>query len=140
MENSQLNTSPIFLSCGNMNKVKSIIPGFWVHNLSKIDIHLHDLNITIPSGKFVNLEKNFTPEQLEKSLNEGYLGKRKDVLKITFNLHIYEKEPVYEEYKGPTYRPMRVAKIKQNEEELFTDSDFFISDEKFVDDIIKDLD
>lgn len=120
-------------------KLKSVKEGYWVKNLSKIDLHLYDLNVSVNAGQAINLQKYCSIEDIEKSVLEGDIKRHGSKLKIIFNLHTYEDGPKYEEYKGPNYRPIRVMKQKEGEEELFSDSDFFVSDEKFVEEIIKDL-
>lgn len=59
---------------------------FWLTNISKINICLSDLNLTIKSNSTVNLldkkHYNCTLEQIEKSVSTGSISKKKDKLFI----------------------------------------------------------
>jgi hypothetical protein len=54
----------------------------WITNISKADISLSDLNITVKSMKSINLfgHTTITKEQIIKSYMSGSISKRKGVL------------------------------------------------------------
>lgn len=57
---------------------------FWITNISKYNVSIYDLNLTIKAFSSVNLLDNkhysYTLEQLEKSLLSGSLFKKRDKL------------------------------------------------------------
>ncbi len=59
---------------------------FWASNVSKLNVSLRDLGITIPSMKVVNLlndkHYNFNIEQLELSATSGSLYNKRDKILI----------------------------------------------------------
>lgn len=126
---------------------------FWITNISKRDITLHDLGITIRARTSINLlnkrHYNLTPEQLEKSEKEGSLfQKNKFIIKrinpptlnsLTFKVAVdHDAIDFFNATKNPNLvdhnavipsRARSVYEIKQeNYEELI------VSDEQFAED------
>lgn len=68
----------------------------WITNISKADINLSDLNITVKSMKSINLfgHTTITKEQIIKSYMSGSISKRKGVLFFRLTAPIKEKRKV----------------------------------------------
>lgn len=63
-------------------------PGFWITNISKKDVSLADLRLTICSGARKNLldsrHFSYTLEELEKSRESGSLHAKSDKIKVSY--------------------------------------------------------
>lgn len=59
---------------------------FWITNISKMNVSLRDLNITIKARSHVNLlnkrHYSYTLEQLKKSAKSGSIFKKRDKIKV----------------------------------------------------------
>jgi hypothetical protein len=68
-----------------MKSTKNNQPEFWVINISKQNVSLSDLRLTIPAGRSFNLldsrHFNYSADQLEKSMTSGSLFKKSDKIK-----------------------------------------------------------
>jgi len=109
---------------------------YWITNISKRNITLSDLGISVPRETCVNLlSKNYylKPEQIEKSVSSGSIFKKRD--KILSNTKPREPEIKRIELSSrPVLRPPRsIAHIEVKEFE-----ELIISDEKFADEYSSD--
>lgn len=92
---------------------------FWIFNISKFNVNLADLRITIKAGKHLNLlsgNNPYTIGQLEQSLQNGSIAAKSQFIKITrvkpvFN--IPKPEPLPTEI-----RITRVASIIHEEDDI----------------------
>lgn len=100
---------------------------FWVKNISKMNVSLQDLNITIPARTSMNLmdKKHFhyTLEQVEKSVESGSIFKKSDKIKI-MKVPPPEKLPIkiLELSKQPRIIPLR--SLYKIEERHYEELDF----------------
>ena len=120
-------------------KLKFIEDGFWVTNITKNGMLIDDLMYNLGPMQSVNLLNIFPIEVLEKSLESGSLFNKSKKLKVVRNYHHYDNKKYIDEYEGPHCRRKRIAKVK-DDGVVFTDDDFFISDEKFAAEQIKKTD
>lgn len=62
-----------------------MIKEYWITNISKFNVSLADLGITVPAYSSVNLLKKsnrYTIEQIEASVKSGSISKKSDKIKI----------------------------------------------------------
>lgn len=100
---------------------------FWIINISKQNVSLADLALTVPAGKSINLLRkanNFTAEQIYNSVNSGSILKKSDKIKIR---KVRPVRPEPKEIKVSTQPRIATARstveFKENkfEELLFSD-------------------
>ena len=70
-----------------MNKnSKPQLHSFWISNISKMNVCLRDLNLTVKAQSHANLLDNkhysYTLEQLQKSAESGSLFRKRDKIKV----------------------------------------------------------
>lgn len=109
-----------------MNKIT-----FWVTNISNMNVSLSDLNLTIKPFSSVNLldskHYSYTKEQLDKSVKEGSIFKKRNKIFVRKVAPIVEKKTILS--IKDTYiqsRERSVYSIKQEtyEELEMTDDEF----------------
>lgn len=116
--------------------MKKTKPTFWVTNISKMNVSLADLNLTIKAFSSVNLlddrHYQYTEEQLKKSFESGSIYKKRDriiVRKVAPEVLI-ANIPFSRETFIPT-RERSVLSIKEeNYEELNASTDDIRADEE----------
>ncbi len=107
---------------------------FWIINVSKMDVSLADLNVTVRSHTSVNLldsaHYQLTEEQIQFSLEKGSLHKKRDKIKVRLHAPIPEKPRLIEKAEN-FQRPLRsgIETTAPKYEELD------ISDEKFAEEL-----
>jgi len=105
---------------------------FWVTNISKMDVSLSDLNLTIRSFTTINLMDSkhyyFTSDQLYKSAESGSLFKKKDKIVVRKIAPKIEKKRVMLIVGGAV--PSRERSIYQIKEEKF--EELQVDDIKFA--------
>lgn len=112
---------------------------FWIINVSKLNVSLTDLGLTIHVGQSFNLldpkRFSYTLEQLEASLASGSLFLKRDRVKVRNNPPKNIIRPGLYITKEARYAPFRSAvKIKEEiYEELIVEGDQFSSEERFAD-------
>lgn len=112
---------------------------FWVTNVSKRNVTLHDLAISIPKGQSYNLldSNNFsyTEEQLIKSATEGSLWIKRKFIKMG----IQPREVPQNE--GPTIsnQPIQIRKFSAVTLEEPEYADWLYSDEEFAHEMSEDI-
>jgi hypothetical protein len=109
---------------------------FWVVNISKRDVSLRDLNLTIRSRASVNLmdpkHYRYTLEQIKKSVESGSIFNKRDKIKV-------RKIPPYIETsrillsKNPLYNYDKVYSQVSYEEKHF--EELLVSDEQLASDL-----
>jgi len=113
-------------------------PEFWVTNVSKKNVTLGDLALSIPRGRSYNLldSRNFdyTEEQLVKSAESGSLWVKRHLIKMGIQPREEPKD------EGPTIskQPIQIRKasaVKLEEPEY---SDWLYSDEEFAHEMSED--
>ena len=105
---------------------------FWLTNISKRNVSIADLNLTIRALSSVNLldkrHYSYTLEQLQKSVKSGSLFKKRNFLKVR------NCEPLILEMGLPltreTFIPSREKSVLEIKEEYY--EELSISDEKFA--------
>lgn len=117
---------------------------FWLINISKVNVSLSDLGITIPAGKSWNLldskHFHFKLEQLERSRKDGSIYKKRDKVVTGKQCPGYIEDRnlanKLELSKQPIQRKTRsVVKI---EDYKYDDSDWAYSDEQFAEEMSED--
>lgn len=118
---------------------------FWVTNVTKKNVCLSDLALTIPAGRSMNLldQKHFyyTLEQLHLSVDSGSIYSKRDKIKISDNPPVIPIKPGIYLSKEPRYAPPR-SSIKIEEkiyEELVPDTDQLVSEEKFALEYVEEI-
>jgi hypothetical protein len=105
---------------------------FWVTNISKMNVSLTDLNLTIKSFTTVNLLDNkhysYSVEQLIKSATEGSIFKKRDKIVIRQKAPEQKKNKVL--FDRETMIPSRERSLFNIKEEYYEELD--ISDEEFA--------
>ena len=110
------------------------IKEFWIVNVSKMDVSLADLNVTVRSYTSVNLldsaHYQLSEEQIQFSLEKGSLHKKRDKIKVRLHAPIPEKPRLIEKAEN-FQRPLRsgIKTTAPKYEELD------ISDEKFAEEL-----
>lgn len=130
-------------------------PGFWVTNISKKDVCLADLKLTIRRGDRKNLldsrHFSYTIEELEKSRESGSLHAKSDKIKVSYiqpqeivkpgvyiaKVYSGEIPDIVGKHVVPVEPIVRTArsqlKIVQKEYEELS-----LSDEKYAEDFLSD--
>ena len=107
-------------------------PAFWVTNITKKNVSLRDLAITIPAWTTMNLldkkHYSYTEDQLEKSAKGGSLFKKSNKIKVRREAPQFVVEPGVQLYKGFISRKPR-SSVKIVEEKY---EDLDMSDEEFA--------
>jgi hypothetical protein len=105
---------------------------FWVTNISKMDVSLSDLNLTIRSFTTVNLMDSkhyyYTLDQLYKSAETGSLFKKRDKIVVRQVAPKIEKKKILLSVGGAV--PSRERSIYQIKEEKF--EELQVDDTKFA--------
>lgn len=105
---------------------------FWLTNISKRNVSIADLNLTVKALSSVNLldkrHYSYTLEQLQKSVKSGSVFKKRHFLKVR------NCEPLILEMGMPlikeTFIPSREKSVLEIKEEYY--EELSISDEKFA--------
>lgn len=111
---------------------------FWVVNISKKNVSLSDLALTIPAGRRLNLldSKHFhyTLEQLEQSKTSGSLLKKNHLVKVVDHvprpIEIIKHELSTEPRQVPKRSNVKIVETEYEE--------LMISDEKFAQEFLMD--
>jgi hypothetical protein len=105
---------------------------FWITNISNRNVSLADLNLTIKAFASVNLldkkHYNYSLEQLQASVNNGSLAKKKDKLVVRQVAPIITKKNTA--FDRESIIPTRERSLYNIKEEYFEELD--ISDEDFA--------
>jgi hypothetical protein len=104
---------------------------FWVTNISKRNVSLADLNLTIKSYTSVDLLSKhyyYTKEQLIKSVESGSIFKKRD--KIVVRKISPEILKANMPFLKDSFIPSRERSVIEIKEELYEELD--VSDEKFA--------
>jgi len=104
---------------------------FWITNITKMNISLADLNLTVKPYSSVNLlSKHYylTPEQLQKSAESGSIFKKRD--KIVVRKIAPEVLQANIVLTSDTFIPNREKSIYSIKEEYYEELN--ISDEEFA--------
>jgi len=109
-------------------------PSFWVTNMSKMNVSLSDLNLTIKAFTTINLldqkHYSYTLDQLLTSATKGSLAKKKDKLVIRQVAPEYSKKNVLLDRE--TFIPTRERSLFNIKEEKYEELE--VSDEDFAKD------
>jgi hypothetical protein len=104
----------------------------WITNISKMNISLSDLNLTIKSLASINLldEKHYhyTLEQIEKSIQSGSIFKRRDKIFVRINAPDLLKNNM--SVIRETYIPSRKRSLFEMKVDHYDELD--VSDEQFA--------
>jgi len=108
---------------------------FWIVNISKMNVCLSDLGLTVPAGRSFNLldKKHFsyTLKQLEKSKESGSLHKKRDRIRVCDNQPEFPTSPMKELSQQPIQTKLRsVVKVVDPK---FEELEF--SDEEYADEM-----
>lgn len=112
-----------------------VIQEFWVINVSKMNVCLSDLGLTIPAGRCYNLldSKHFqyTLEKLKKSIESGSLYKKRDKIKFC------KERPKFNNirYKTLSKQPIQVRKRTAVVMDVPKYDELIFSDEKYAEEI-----
>jgi hypothetical protein len=111
--------------------MKTLAPAFWLTNISKRNVSLADLNLTIKAFSSVNLldkrHYSYTQAQIAKSVAEGSIFKKRDKIVVrTLPPETRKKNMVVDRDTFIPTRERSIYSIKQeNYEELnVSDEDF----------------
>lgn len=110
---------------------------FWVFNVSKQNVSLRDLNITIPAGAAMNLlddkHHNYTLDQLQASKTSGSLYLKQNKLKISDNPPQIIIKPGISLSRDVRYvAPRSGIKVEEKKYNDLFDTDQSVSEEKFA--------
>lgn len=113
-------------------------PQLWLTNVSKTyDVSLGDLRLTIRKGKSINIldsrHYHYTLEEIEKSLREGSLYKKREVIKIRKVEPEKTRKALMISGKPVVQKPLR--SVVQIEEKFYEDLDILnedLTEEQFV--------
>lgn len=121
-------------------QILKLLNNFWIVNISKKNVCLSDLGITVPAGKSMNLldqkHYNYTIEQLYNSKESGSLYKKRHLIKIAKGPQQVMSDIGPELSDQPV--PMRkrsAITVKEQEYE-----DWLYSDEKYAEEMSKEFD
>lgn len=116
----------------NPYRKKQQEPEFWVTNISKMNVSLGDLNLTIKAYSTVNLldtrHYHYTIEQLKKSAESGSLYKKRD--KIFLRESAPETNAQRIPYVEEAIIPPRDRSVFQIEQQEYEELN--LSDEEFA--------
>jgi hypothetical protein len=111
---------------------------FWVTNVSKRNVTLGDLALSIPKGRSYNLldsnNFNYTEEQLIKSATEGSLWTKRNFIKMG----IQSREIPQDEGPTVSQQPIQVRKASAVVLEEPEYADWLYSDEEFAHEMSED--
>jgi len=108
---------------------------FWITNISKRNVSLRDLGITVPAGRSWNLldkrHHSFTPEELYQSATNGSLATKCDKIVIRKYPPAINTQPKIEIVTNPTIPTRRrsTVQIEQTYHEELDMSDDAILDQ-----------
>jgi hypothetical protein len=109
---------------------------FWVVNISKMNVSLRDLNLTIKARASVNLmdskHYNYTLEQLKKSVESGSIFNKRDKIKVRKVPPYIETSKIYLS-KSPVYNYDKLYSNFSFEEKHF--EELLVSDEQIASDL-----
>ena len=110
---------------------------FWVYNVSKMNVSLRDLNITIPANAIMNLlderHHNYTLDQLILSASSGSLYIKRDKLKTTNNPpQIIPKATLQISKEARFIAPRSSVRVEEKKYDEIDDLNQTISEEKFA--------
>jgi hypothetical protein len=119
-----------------MNQKSFDKPVFYITNISKYNVCLADLAITIHRGRSYNLlDKkrgfNYTLEQLEKSKESGSLYKKRDKICVSYSQPTELKPPGIELSEIPVETRLRTA-VELSDPEY---EELLFSDEKYAEEM-----
>lgn len=80
-------------------------PELWITNISKKNVTLRDLNISIPAMRSINLlgkNNRFNLELVEKSISSGSIFAKRDKIKVR-RVAPFDEKKVLEVSKEPLY-------------------------------------
>lgn len=110
-----------------MNKIT-----FWVTNISNMNVSLSDLNLTIKARSSVNLlddkHYSYTKEQLDKSVKEGSIFKKRNKIFVRKVAPIVESKVVLS--IKDTYIQSRERSIYSIKEETYEELE--MTDDEFI--------
>lgn len=118
---------------------------WWIINISKLNVSLSDLGLTVPAGRSFNLldakHFSYTEEQLENSTASGSLFKKSDKIKRRPPPPKIKPATLLEEAKD--FRPGRRRTVIQVEEFNYDElpslnDDQNVSDQKFAEEFAHD--
>ena len=105
---------------------------FWVTNISKMNVSLSDLNLTVKAFSSVNLldhrHYSYTLEQLEASKKNGSIARKKDKIKVRDIAPEVIKMNV--PFLRETYIPSRERSAYEIKKETY--EELSLSDEQFA--------
>lgn len=113
-------------------------PEFWVTNVSKRNVTIADLGLSIPTRRSYNLldsrHFNYTEEELIKSATEGSLWKKRHMVRMGIepSQQPQDEGPVLSE------QPIQVRKVSAVILEEPEYSDWLYSDEEFAHEMSED--
>lgn len=110
-----------------MNKIT-----FWVTNISNMNVSLSDLNLTIKARSSVNLldskHYSYTKEQLDKSVKEGSIFKKRNKIFVRKVAPIIEQKNVL--FIKDTYIQSRERSVYSIKEEKYEELE--MTDDEFI--------
>lgn len=122
-----------------------MIKEFWLVNLSKRNVCLRDLALTIPAQRSMNLldskHFNYTQDQLETSATSGSIFAKSKMVKVRKIAPVVAVKPGIYVLNEPRNIPLRSQVVivnKKLEDLLEIDDDANISDQKFAMDFVSD--
>ena len=116
-------------------------PEFWITNISKRNVSLRDLRLSIPARSHMNLldkgHFKFTIEELKKSAKEGSLFLKKDKIKVRETAPVIAVKPGLYQSKEPLFLAENPELSQVRVEEKIYE-ELQISDEQFAEDLTKE--
>lgn len=110
------------------------IQEFWVINISRMNVSLADLNITIPRKARMNLLKyNYTLKELEESRESGSIYRKRDKILVSYQEPIFINELSKKEISETPIKKQLRSVVKQ---ESGKDENLLFSDEQFAESML----
>jgi hypothetical protein len=124
-----------------MSKIKE--EEFWATNISKVNVSLRDLALTIPSNKSVNLLNSahfsYSRSQLELSATSGSLFAKRDKILVRQTAPEVPISPGIKVSKVPRFIAQNMQRTKIVVEEIkYEELAISESEEEFADEMTKD--
>jgi len=111
---------------------------YWIVNISKLNVSLGDLGLTIPAMKTVNLGDNkhykLTDEQIQKSINNGSIKLKSKYLILRSCGPEINKKTKPCNFEPTSFKKKIIGEIVK--EKKF--DELLISDEDFANEMVKD--